>query len=284
MKTVRYSTEVEGGHRSGTLGNRSQTAFTIKQTTLEAVPRAEALVRMAVERVELGIRTGKDGKEYAFDTDALKPEAELSPIEKGMTVAGRFVGHDFELRMRPDGKLSKFENMESMRSRMTEGLPEKSPGRLQLMKMTERLPMHHQFATLSPMPAKSYTVGSSWTFADLLLLPETTSVPGMLYLKGKGRLASVENGIATIELSGKVTLDPPDASAPPLHPKLAEFRKLLRLQSGAMTGSAKMRVADGVLLEAEQVYELDLHFVKIGDAGEVPMPTTLTRRIKVLEE
>ncbi len=132
------------------------------------------------------------------------------------------------------------------------------------------------------VPERSTSTGDLRKFFDFRSLPESTGTGGRMYYEGTYGLAKVEEGIARMEMEAVVTLDPPSPDIPGWPEAMAPRRKFLHLKKGSCRAWERIRVDTGVVLESEHETTLDLAFVRPDGKGEVPIPTKVVQRAKLL--
>ncbi len=271
---------VDGEHPSGA-GGTFLSEVTTKETCVEAVPRRSFASDVLFERIRIELR--KEGAEGAEIFDTATPPVEgapETPFSRRTRPYRLLAGSRITMVQRPSGLVESVEGVEAVRTRMCEGVAEADPLRAEIERLLGLGSLRYMIGPNVLSFEKPVPAGEAHAFQDIRPLPVTTGVPGLMYYRGEVKLAEVKDGVARIEVTAEVSLDP-GANMPPWPPAMAPFRNQLRLQRGVCRGFARISVEKGTLLEDEHRTELDLFFVKPDGTGETPIPTTVTQSTKL---
>jgi hypothetical protein len=285
VRTYVRSYDVEGSNPNGVQARVRQEVRT-KETALEVLRGEQATVQVDLERIVVELFRGGPEALLRMDTD-LPPPPEKTPeteAEKFAWSVGplrHVAGSRVEADQAFTGRILEFGGVDDLRKKVLAALPEGDARREFMERMPWEMWLANLLAPAIGVPARGMKVGAEVPIADMRTLPETTGTGGFLYYTGTCRLVKVEEGLARLEMESKVHLDP-QGSMPPWPPAMAERRKFLRLKEGVARAWATVRVETGALEEEEHVTELDLHFLKPGGKGEVPIPTKITLRSKLV--
>ncbi len=271
-----HGTESSGGTIAG-VGGLLRADFTVRETILQAPPGQGALRGLRVERIVAERKADGSDATERWDSSASTGGA---AFEGRAAVLRRLVGTELDVWSGPTGEIESFDRLESSRERAAEGLPPDSPERAFLQGFLQPASLRLLLGTPVRLPGGPVTAAQPWPYMEVRLLPaESAGLPAVLYCMGTGRLASVTEGVARIEVAGDVVLDPPEG-APGIPEPLLPFRNLLRLTKGTFQGFARVETASGRLLDGEHVMELDLVFSPPGDPKDVAFSHRIVARVR----
>jgi hypothetical protein len=285
------SFDTEGTNPSGVAGRVRQEVSTT-ETALEVVRGDYATVEVKLDRIVAEVFRG-GAAEPVLRMDTASPEPRGDPPAEPATEEEKFAyflapmrwlaGARVEVDVKESGKVLRVRGADEIRKGISGHYPEGDARR----NVADKMPWEFWCANLMVpgvlVAARGMSAGKDLKFLDIRTLPETTGTGGIMYYAGTFRVAKVEAGVARLEMEGKVTLDPPSPDMPPWPAALASRRHLLRLNAGTCRAWAKIRVETGLLEEDEHVTDLDLHFVKPDGTGEVPIPTKVTQKSKLVK-
>ncbi len=281
-RAYRYVLEGKGARWSGEPVEFSTEMTTREATESELPGVSQNRVRIEGIRCALSLPGMPAGEALRFDTSDPKAseEAMRNPDYGPMVeVFKQMVGGEVYPRMQPSGHCSRLDGLDRLQERMFEGLPADSPLRGRFAAYSDEPNLRSQFEALLLVPAHPVAAGETWPYKRIGPLPQTLALPGFLYYVGTSRVAEVKDGVARVDMEGEVSLDPPEGAPRPARSQaLDQTRAMLRLGKGTCRGFAKIRLEDGRLEDSELVTDLDLYWVKLGGAGEVPIGSHVVQR------
>lgn len=272
---------VEGRGPTGS-GGAFRSEVTTKETTVEVFPGERIVSEALFERIRIELRMEGEAAPQVFDSKDPPPAADapVTPFSQRTAPFRRLAGAKVTMRQKPTGKLEGFEGVEALRERMLEGVGEGDPVRPGIERLVTPASLEYMLRPNLLVPDGTMSVGDTLEIQDIRPMPETAGTPGLLYLKGRFRLAEVKDGKARVEVEGEVSLDP-GPKMPPWPPAYAKYRGRLRLERGVFKGWARIALEKGVLEEDEHRTELSLFYVKPDGSGELAIPQTVTQSTKL---
>jgi len=282
VRTYLRTVLVEGRSPAGT-GGTFRSEATSRERTVEVIPGERVVTEALFERIRIDLRMEEDAGAQAFDTKDPPPsgEAAATPFAQRTAPFRRLAGATVTVRQRPTGMVEGFEGVEALRERMLEGVAEEDPLRSGIERLVSPGSLRYILGPNLLLPGRRMATGETMEIQDIRPMPETAATPGLLYLRGKFRLAEVKDGKARVEVEGEVSLDP-FPKMPPWPPAYAPYRSRLRLERGVFKGWARVAVDKGILEEDEHRTELSLFFVKPDGSGEVPISQTVTQATRLV--
>jgi hypothetical protein len=289
-RTYARSVEIQGVNPVNEIKGRVREEVTTTEKAVEVIEGDRATLQVTVDRVVM--QFFHEGPEPVATLDSAKDEPPKGPVKKPETEAEMYLyrampmrylaGGRVEVDVKPSGRILRVVGGDDLRKAVLDHLGADDPRRA----VAEKVPWESLITNLLRpallVPERGAAVGDSGKFYDMRTLPESTGTGGFMYYAGTWRFAKVENGIARMETEAEVSLDPPSPDVQPWPRAMAERRKFLRLQKGTCRAWARIRVDTGVVEEEEHLTELDLHFVRPDGKGEVPIPTKVIQRSKLV--